>query len=71
MKLRVFLTLIALASFTVSCATKTSGDFCGVAVAMIPDTPEVADYIDANDPRLSRSMIAHNIYGERKCDWKF
>ncbi len=63
--------LIVVTSFAASCATKTSGDFCGVAAPMIPDTTEVADYIDANDPRLSRSIIAHNTYGERKCDWEF
>ena len=48
-----------------------TGDFCILAAPMVPDTPEISDYIADNDPRLADSMIVHNTLGERQCDWKF
>lgn len=55
------------------CATSptVTNDFCLVNSPMMPVDRSVSDYISDNDVRLAESLIAHNLYGERECGWKF
>ncbi len=49
----------------------TTGDFCDVARPLPYVSNAVADFLAENDPTHVERDSAHNIYGERKCNWKF
>ena len=76
MKLRVcapiaFASLLASSCAGMELKVGTTGDFCDVARPLPYATNEVADFMADHDPRHVERDAAHNIYGERRCDWKF
>ncbi len=76
MRLKVYLTPLAVILLVGGCAglkleMKTTGDFCDVARPLPYSSNSVADFMAEHDPRHVERDSAHNIYGERYCDWTF
>lgn len=76
MKLRTCLTISAVIWPVASCGLldvkiENIGNFCDVARPHYYVSAEVADYLAENDPSLVEADAAHNLYGERRCGWKF
>ena len=76
MKSRACLTMLAVTLLAGGCAglkleMKATGDFCDVARPLPYSTNEVADFMAENDPRHVERDSAHNLYGERFCNWEF
>ena len=67
-------TLLAVMLLAGSCATTPTAvvdSFCLTNSPLMPKDRTVSDYISDNDPRLAEGLIAHNLYGEERCGWKF
>ena len=73
MRRAVLMTLLAGLLSAGSCLTirTETGDFCVVARPLVPNSAVVSDYLNDNDPRLAEGLISHNVYGERRCNWRF
>jgi len=76
MRLKVCPKLLAVILLVGGCAglkleMQTTGDFCDVARPLPYSTNSVADFMAEHDPRHVERDSAHNIYGERHCDWTF
>lgn len=76
MKSRAYLPVLAVTLLVAGCGglrleMGTTGDFCDVARPLPYASDAVADFLAENDPTHVERDSALNIYGERKCNWKF
>ncbi len=76
MKSKAYLPLLVVTLLAAGCGglslkIGTTGDFCDVARPLPYVSNAVADFLAENDPTHVERDSAHNIYGERKCNWKF
>ena len=63
----IFLTLLLTAPLVSGCATSpTTGSWC---LTNDPQRPSVAEFA-AMDAAAKRSMLAHNLYGQKLCGWE-
>ena len=76
MKFKAYLPVISVALLAAGCGglkleMGTTGNFCDVARPLPYASDAVADFLAENDPTHVERDSANNIYGERKCNWKF
>ena len=76
MKSKAYLPVLAVTLLAVGCGglrleMGTVGDFCDVARPLPYASDAVADFMAEHDPAHVGRDSAHNIYGERNCDWNW
>jgi len=67
MKFRNLLLMSLLTVFVAACSVP--GDFCVSASPILLEDPTI-DYLVTNDVDAARSILGHNSFGERECDWE-